>query len=184
MPDIDELISQSSEGCSRVEKIVADLKGFSHIDDGGETIVDLNQEIERTLNVLVHQIPKDTRITKNYGTLSGFACNAALICQMFLNIILNAVQIKPTGLRLTIETKQDDDRIIIRFADNGPGISPEILNRIFEPFFTTKDVGVGTGMGLTTAYEVVTSYGGNIEARSKPEQGSEFIITLPVTRRA
>ena len=180
LSDIDLLLSQSSAGCNRVGKIVADLKGFSHIDESQEIVVDLNQEIDRTLSVLVHQIPADATIVKNYGTLSGFTCNAAQFCQAFLNIILNAVQAKPVGLRLMIDTKEDNDRITLLFTDNGPGIPPEVLGRIFDPFFTTKDVGAGMGMGLAAVYDVITSHGGTIEARSMPNQGSTFMITLPL----
>jgi len=183
MPDIDELVGQSNEGCNRIKKIINDLRGFSHIDEIGDVEVDLNQEIDRTLGVLAHQIPEDAVIIKKYGVLPLFTCNA-LICQVFLSIILNAVQIKPTGLTLSIETMHQEDTHtnVLRFTDNGPGMPPEILNRIFEPFFTTKDVGSGTGMGLATAFDIVTSYSGSIEAESIPRRGSEFIIKLPVTR--
>jgi signal transduction histidine kinase len=103
---------------------------------------------------------------------------------VFLSIILNAVQIKPSGLRLSIATmyQEESQTSVIRFADNGPGMPPEIMARIFEPFFSTKDVGAGTGMGLATAFDIVTSYAGSIEVESTPGKGSEFIIKLPVTR--
>lgn len=180
MTDITALINQSLDGCTRVAKIVADLKGFAHIDESQEVVVDLNREIDRTLSVLSHQMPPDASIVKKYGGLPGFTCNAAEICQIFFNIILNAVQARPAGLQLTIETRQDNDQITIVFADNGPGVNPEVINRIFEPFFTTKAVGAGMGMGLTAAYDVITAYGGAIEASSKPGQGTTFTIKLPL----
>ena len=179
LSDLDALLDQSKAGCERVAKIVSDLKAFSHIDESPEIVVDLNHEIDRTLSVLAHQIPADATIIRKYGLLPGFVCNAAHLCQVFMNIIINAVQAKPLGLRLTIETKAESDHLSLLFTDNGPGIPPEVIGRIFEPFFTTKDVGAGMGMGLASAYDVITSIGGSIEARSIPSQGTTLAISLP-----
>lgn len=180
--DIEELIKQSLEGTERVKKIVSDLKGFSHIDEGTEAVIDINTEIDRTLNVLTHEIPEGTEIIKDYNPLPGFKCNPALVCQVFLNIILNAIQARKLTLKLFISTGYNNSRIVVRFSDNGRGIPEEIRSRIFEPFYTTKDVGKGTGMGLTAAYETITAYGGTIEVESRPEEGATFTITLPVKR--
>jgi len=181
--DVEELISQSLDGAERVRKIVSDLKGFSHVDDSKEDIVDLNAEIDRTLNVLVHEIPRNAEIVKDYELLPGFVCNPALICQVFLNIILNSLQARKEGLKLLISTKCLDGSIEISFADNGPGISDEVRNRIFEPFFTTKEVGRGTGLGLTVTHDIITAYDGEIEVRSETGKGTAFIIKLPANRR-
>ena len=85
--DILPLVEQSIAGATRVKKIVADLKGFAHIDDGCKAAVDLNEEIERTLRVLEHDIPPDTNIVRDYGELPPFVCNPGLFCQVFLNIL-------------------------------------------------------------------------------------------------
>ncbi|NOZ24684.1 MAG: histidine kinase [Nitrospirae bacterium] len=181
--DVEELISQSLDGAERVRKIVSDLKGFSHVDDSKEDIVDLNTEIERTFNVLVHEIPEDAEIVKEFGSLPGFLCNPAMICQVFLNIILNSLQARRQGLKLHVSTKHVDGNITVAFSDNGPGIPEEVRNRIFEPFFTTKDVGAGTGLGLTVTLDIVTAYGGDIEVTSCPGKGTTFVIRLPAERR-
>jgi signal transduction histidine kinase len=114
--------------------------------------------------------------------LPGFVCKPALICQVFLNLLLNAVQARRKGLRLVIATMHDGDNIRVSFADNGPGIPDEIKNRIFEPFYTTKDVGSGAGMGLTVAYDIISAYGGTIEVNCPKEGGAVFTITLPLKR--
>lgn len=178
--DIDELISQSIAGVERVKKIVSDLKGFSHIDDGEEAVIDINAEIDRTLEVLVHELPEDTELVKEYSPLPGFRCNPGLVCQAFLNIILNAIQARRGKLRLVISTNNRDNKIEIRFSDNGCGIPDNIKNRIFEPFYTTKEVGKGTGMGLTVAYEIIKAYHGTIELESWPDKGTTVIIVLPI----
>ncbi|BBA70591.1 sensor histidine kinase [Geobacter sulfurreducens] len=180
LADVDGLIAQSMEGAERVRKIVADLKGFSHIDDPGETLVDLNAEIERTLAVLVHEIPPGTEIVREFTPLPEVRCVAGEMCQVFLNIIMNACQSRSEGLRLTIRTAVEGNALVVAFADNGPGIPPEHLSRVFEPFFTTKPVGKGSGMGLAVVYDAVTARGGTVEAGSSPDGGASFVVTLPV----
>jgi signal transduction histidine kinase len=179
IPDIGELIGQSSEGCGRIAKIVADLKGFSHVDEGEESTIDINREIDRTLSVLTHQIPADAEIIKEYEALPGFSCNAARMSQVFFNIILNSIQLKQQDLRLTIATKKKPSQIVVQFTDNGPGMEPKVVNRIFEPFFTTKDVGEGSGMGLSIAHDIITDYGGTIDVESVPGGGTTFTLSLP-----
>jgi two-component system, NtrC family, sensor kinase len=180
--DVFELIRQSLGGALRVKKIVSDLKAFSHVDEVGECQADLNAEIDKTINVLGHEMPAGTEIVRNYSPLPGFVCKPALLCQVFLNLLLNAIQSRRNGLWLVISTLLDGDTIRLSFADNGPGIPDEIKNRIFEPFYTTRDVGSGAGMGLTVAHDIISAYGGTIEVNCPEEGGSVFMITLPVKR--
>lgn len=180
--DVGDLIAQSIDGAERVSRIVADLKGFSHVDDGADGVVDLNLEIDRTLGVLCHEIPTGAEIVKNYRPLPGFFCNPALICQVFLNIMQNAFQARPDGLKLLIDTVSAGTEIRVTFADNGPGIPEAVRGRIFEPFYTTRDVGAGTGMGLTVVYDIVAQYGGNVAVACPLRGGSIFTVSLPVNR--
>lgn len=180
--DILPLITQSVDGAERVKKIVSDLKGFSHVDDGRHAAVDLNAEIERTLSVLCHEIPPDTEIVRDYGLIDPFSCNPGLFCQVFLNIIRNAIQTRQDGLRLLIRSIRTGRGTVITFTDNGPGIPPEIMTRIFEPFFTTRDVGQGQGLGLAVAYDIVTGYGGTLEVSCPAGGGTVFTITLPLKK--
>jgi two-component system NtrC family sensor kinase len=181
LADLDELFTQTVSGAERVKKIVADLRGFSHIDTAGDVKLDINLELERTLSVLSSEIPADAEIVKKLGELPALSCKGPLLCQAFLNIIRNALQARPQGLKLLIRTERDGHgRVRIVFEDNGPGIPQGVQRRIFEPFFTTRDVGSGMGMGLTVAYEVVTSCAGSIDVHSKEGQGAVFVITLPI----
>lgn len=177
--DAIELIQQSREGGERVKKIVSDLKGFSHIDHCSDENIDLNLELERTLNVMAHEIPADAKIVRNFEPLPQFAGNPALLCQAFYNLIRNAFQCRPQGLVLTLSTSVCDSLIRLSFADNGPGIALDVQARIFEPFFTTRDVGEGMGLGLALVYDIVSSAGGTIVVDSRIGEGSCFIIELP-----
>ena len=181
LEDLEDLFTQTVSGAERVKKIVADLQGFSHVDAEGDIKLDINLEIERTLSVLSSMIPADAEIISNLGELPALYCKGPMLSQAFLNIIRNALQARPQGLKLLILTGVDGrGRIRIVFEDNGPGIPQDIQRRIFEPFFTTRDVGAGMGMGLTVAYEVVASCGGVIDMHSKEGQGAVFVITLPI----
>jgi len=111
--------------------------------------------------------------------LPPVVANPALVCQVFYNIIRNALQARPRGLVLDLSAEETEAGIRIRIADNGPGIDPSIINRIFEPFFTTRDVGAGTGMGLAVAYEIISSQGGSIEVESEPGAGAAFTVLFP-----
>lgn len=182
--DLADLFTQSLRGAERVKKIVGDLRGFSHIDDLGSSQVDIHEEIERTLSVLSPEIPADAVIVKELGKLPSPVCKGALLCQAFLNIIRNALQARPQGLKLVIRTDvAGSDFIRIIFRDNGPGIPDTLQKRIFEPFFSTRDVGSGMGLGLTVAYDAVMSCGGTIAMKSKVGKGAAFVIMLPINGR-
>ncbi|MCL5236868.1 MAG: ATP-binding protein [Nitrospirae bacterium] len=181
MSDINDLVQQSMDGSERIRNIVADLKGFSHIDEtaGGE--IDINAELDKTISVLAHEVTnKAANIIKDYGRLPAFYGNPDLICQVFLNIILNALQSKDDNPTINIKTMRSGNAITISVADNGRGIPDDVQGRIFEPFFTTKDVGKGMGMGLPVSYDIITAHGGSIEVQSQVGKGSIFIITLPL----
>lgn len=178
--DIGDLISQSLDGAERVTRIVADLKGFSHVDDLGDVPSDINVELERTLSILGHELGDKVTIVKEFAALPPFICKSAMLGQIFLNLIRNALQARSEGLVLTLSTAWDGERIRISIADNGPGISHEIRGKIFEPFFTTRPVGSGAGMGLAVVYDTVLKLGGMIAVTDSSSGGADFIITLTV----
>jgi signal transduction histidine kinase len=181
--DIQDLIKQSADGAERIKNIVANLKGFSHIDEAADREISINTEMDNTIGVLSHEIKaRSAEIVKHYGKIAGFFGNPGLISQAFLNILLNALHSRDNNIIVTVKTEQHGNNAVISIADNGKGIPPEIQSRIFEPFFTTKDVGKGMGMGLTVAYDIISKYRGNIEVKSELGKGSTFIITLPLNR--
>jgi len=99
--------------------------------------------------------------------------------QVFINIILNALDAMPGGGQLTIQTRQQEARAIIKITDTGLGIKPEHLPRIFDPFFTTKGIGKGTGLGLSISFAIVKEHEGQILVDSQVGQGTTFTIILP-----
>lgn len=182
LTDVGDLLHESLNGAERVTRIVADLKGFSHVDELGAVPVDINAELERTLSVLTHELGTHATIVREFQPLPLFPCMPAILGQVFLNIIMNARQAKPSGLKLTLSTAWDGERIRISIADNGPGIPHDIRAKIFEPFFTTREVGSGTGMGLAVVYDTVLKLGGMVAVTDSAAGGADFIITIPVRR--
>jgi two-component system NtrC family sensor kinase len=111
------------------------------------------------------------------------------IGRVVLNLINNAFyaasQNPPSGGRgaeptVWVTTKKIGDKVLISVRDNGPGIPQKILDKIFQPFFTTKPTGQGTGLGLSLSYDIVKAHGGEIKVETKENQGTEFIIKLPI----
>ena len=181
MADVGDLLSQSLSGAERVTRIVADLKGFSHVDQAEEMPVDLNEELERTLGVLAHALNGRAEIVRELQTLPAITCNPQLPGQIFLNLVQNALTHAGSAPRITLGSFFDGERIRLSIADNGPGVPQGMRGQIFEPFFTTLPVGSGTGMGLAVVYEAVLKLGGTIAVADAPGGGADFIITIPAT---
>jgi signal transduction histidine kinase len=102
--------------------------------------------------------------------------------QLFLNLVLNALQAMPDGGDLTLTTRRKRDTVIVEVRDTGVGIPEDRQERIFDPFFTTREVGEGTGLGLTVSDSIASSHGGSLEVDSEPGRGTVFRITFPLLR--
>jgi signal transduction histidine kinase len=106
--------------------------------------------------------------------------------QVFMNLLVNAYQAiearsdDEQGV-IRIETELEGEEIVVRVADSGIGIEPPDLSRIFEPFFTTKPVGAGTGLGLSTSFNIIERHGGRLLVESEPGRGTTFEVRLPVS---
>jgi PAS domain S-box-containing protein len=104
--------------------------------------------------------------------------NASELREVFVNLVVNAIDAMPAGGRLDISCRRRGERLRLLFADTGTGMAEEVRARIFEPFFTTKGVH-GTGLGLFVSYGIVERHGGHISAASQPGRGTTFTIDLP-----
>jgi PAS domain S-box-containing protein len=100
------------------------------------------------------------------------------LAQVFLNLIINAVEFMPQGGKLDISARRAGEGVELAFADSGPGIPPDILPMIFEPFYTTKED--GTGLGLSISHSIIEQHQGTITARNHPGGGAVFCVTLPL----
>ncbi len=99
--------------------------------------------------------------------------------QVFLNLIINAIQAMDGGGVLTVRTWAEGNFFNVSVSDTGKGIPPDILNKIFDPFFTTKEVGEGTGLGLTVSKSIIEQHKGEITVNTSGK-GTTFIVKLPL----
>lgn len=183
-------IVQSLEGVQRVTEIVRAMKEFSHPGLKEKIPLDINKALMDTLTVTRNQWKLVAKIVSDLAPdLPKVMCQPAEINQVFLNIIINAAQAiettiaegKPGPGRITIQTRQIESGVEIRISDTGNGIPEEHRPNIFEPFFTTKDVGKGTGQGLALSYDVVVKkHNGSLSFESVVNEGTTFIIRLPI----
>ncbi len=183
LSDTIHIISESKEGADRIKKIVLNLKEFASIDQPGETKANINACIDSALNILTHVFEGKVKIVKDYSEFPLITCCREKINQVFMNLLLNAVDAIEDRGTITITTRMHKDNksyVKISIADTGVGIPPENLNCVFEPFFTTKDIGNGMGLGLSTSYDIIKSHGGTINVESQPGRGSLFTIKIPV----
>jgi two-component system NtrC family sensor kinase len=112
--------------------------------------------------------------------LPAVIVDATELEQVLVNLVNNAFQAMPDGGRVLLGAHRVKDEVHLTVEDNGEGIPPEVLDRVFEPFFTTKPAGQGTGLGLSICYGLVQSWGGRIEAESRPGEGARIRIRLPL----
>jgi signal transduction histidine kinase len=106
--------------------------------------------------------------------------NPDQIQQVFMNLIINAIDAMPEGGKLWIQMKADGKFIIIVIRDSGHGIDETVMEKIFDPFFSTKRLGRGTGLGLSICYGIIREHKGTISVSSKKGEGTTFTISLPV----
>jgi PAS domain S-box-containing protein len=188
--EIPTAIQECLEGIRRVSEIVQAMKEFSHPGVKEKTHLDINHALQNTLAVTRNEWKYVAEIETDFAAdLPEVLCLPGEINQVFLNVIVNAAQAidslpdQEQGHKGTIQlsTRSAEQAVMIRISDTGPGIPREDQERIFEPFFTTKEVGKGTGQGLALAYDVVVrKHAGNISFETRPDQGTTFIIQLPI----
>ena len=136
--------------------------------------------IKKALDIALPAKPEDVEIKLNLNCWDiRIPVNEIQICQMLLNLIINAFQAMPEGGVLEIQTIFDDDLVKILVTDTGDGIPEDIRDRIFDPFFTTKESGKGTGLGLAIVAQMVEDHKGTVELLDTEKRGSSFRICLP-----
>lgn len=178
------LFERSLDGLSRVRDIVKNLRDFARLDEAQFKEADLNAALQSTLEIAGHEIKKKTiALRTQFGELPPVFCHPGKINQVFLNVLMNAIQASESGGSIEVSTRTDDRTaggVAIEVRDAGCGIKAEHLPHIFDPFFTTKPVGQGTGLGLSVSYGIIRDHGGAIEVDSEVGRGTLFRIRLPL----
>lgn len=177
------LVRDIERAASRVHTLVSAVKGFTYMDQTSTTPepVDVRKGLTDTLAVMAAKargksVSVAVDVPENLPRVRGFGSE---LNQVWANLVDNALDAVPDGGRVTVTARAESGKVVVRVADNGSGIPPEVKSRIFDPFFTTKPVGEGTGLGLDIVRRLVDRNDGLIEVKSEPGR-TEFRVTLPV----
>ncbi|MDZ8055595.1 MAG: sensor histidine kinase [Aulosira sp. ZfuVER01] len=196
--DLSNILTTMQTSAIRIKDISESFRIFSRNDTEGKVNFDIHEGIESTLLIIKHRLKKNNKhpeiqIIKDYGKLPMINCLPGPLNQVFMNLLINAVDAlrdchhqhldsqKKPQIYIKTTLNQEGTHAIIHIRDNGIGIPKEIQEKIFGYAFTTKPVGKGTGLGLAITRQIITEkHGGSLEVNSIPGEGAEFIIHLPL----
>jgi two-component system NtrC family sensor kinase len=183
---IDNYLRMIQEQAFRCKEITEKLLDFSRMGEVKRNATDMRELVQSVLDMVQHLGKyKDKHVALANGPAVVAAVNAQQLKQVVLNLVTNALDSVDTGGTVTISLARRADKAEIRVADNGCGMTAEVLEHLFEPFFTRSRCGQGTGLGLSIVYSIVSDHDGQIEATSAgPGRGSTFCVTLPIAAQA
>jgi signal transduction histidine kinase len=184
-----EGLVDARDSAQRIRDIVKEVKLFTRGGDQTVGLLDVARVLDSALRMARHEVQSRATLVREYARVPSVRANEAKLGQVFLNLIINAVQAIPEGKpgehEIRVRTIEDDGGcVVVEIRDTGAGMSEDVLQRIFTPFFTTKPVGVGTGLGLSICRRIVASIGGDIAVESAVGKGSTFRVSLPAVRDA
>ena len=165
----------------RIVRIVRSLGDFARLYTPEKVNANIIDVLDSTLNLTRYDKKfKKIEITRDIETVPDVNINPDQIQQVFLNLLLNALDAMPEGGKLDIKVAQSNGNIDIIFKDTGQGMDKDTTEKVFDPFFTTKSPGKGTGLGMSICYGIIKEHGGKILVESEKGKGTTFIISLPM----
>lgn len=177
---VDDVMRVNTLAVERMAGIVASLRSFGRLDRAQRDHVDLHEGLESALALLAHEIRGRVEVVRDFGVLPRIECYPQQLNQLFMNLLLNAVQAIPDAGTVGVRTRTDPGGVRVEITDTGTGIASENLARVWEPGFTTKGARIGMGLGLLIARQIVEQHHGRIELRSAVGEGTTFSVTLPL----
>jgi PAS domain S-box-containing protein len=183
--DIMEDLGVINGEARRTAEVVKNLLTFAREHKAQKASTDIHKVIQNVLNLRAYEQKGDNIEVKTSlaSNLPEINADAFRLQQVFLNIVINAEYFMKEAHnkgQLTITTEKVGKKVIVSFADDGPGIAKDALGHLFDPFFTTKEVGKGTGLGLSICHGIIAEHGGRIYAESELGKGTTFTIELPI----
>lgn len=185
------------EAVERGQELVQGILCFSRREHYHLEQICLKEVLESAIKLLQSTLPASVELSVNIEmSISSLEGNRTQLQQVFINIIRNAADSLGEKGNITVQVTLENSAeglkllrpglpyaayFVVKITDNGSGMSEETLRHLFEPFFTTKDIGKGTGLGLATARSIVRDHRGEMLVQSVLNQGSTFIVLLPVS---
>ncbi|MDM9380594.1 response regulator [Chlorogloeopsis sp. ULAP01] len=197
LEDLPKLISSMKVGTDSIRSTMQSLQNFSRADGERKKVVDIHEGLEVTLMILQHRLkakPKRPaiQVIKEYGNLPKVECYPGQLNQVFMNLLINAIESLDESIcvedntksiypEIRITTTIDKQQVTIKIANNGLGMKDLVPSQIFQPFFSLQPQEAGNGLGLSISYQIITeNHGGKLQYISLPE-GTEFLIQIPPT---
>jgi CheY-like chemotaxis protein len=181
--EMSEFAEFAAEGARRICELVKSLRTFSRLDEAQNESLSLNDALETALSMTAKELSVRARVVRKLGLLPNVSAKQGELCQVFINLLVNASQAIEEGHvdanEIFVRTWSDDGEVFAAISDTGVGISADKLDKVFEPFFTTKPIGSGTGLGLSICTKLASSFGGRLSVKSKPRVGTTFTLSLP-----
>jgi len=173
------------EEVDRIAKIVRQLLDFYRPKAEEISAVDLSQVLDETVLLVEKQLTSSNIevLRQLPRSLPKIEASAGQLKQVFLNLLMNAREVMPSGGKLEVSTRAENGYVEAEVADSGEGIPEEYMEKIFEPFFTTKKEKGGTGLGLSVCLGIVSKHGGTIRARNIKPKGAAFVVRLPLKEK-
>jgi two-component system NtrC family sensor kinase len=182
--ELDDIVNDLVVEGERAQRVVKNLLDFARESETKTEYFHVDQLVEGALNLARNQIKLskiklECRVEPNLPPLYG---DQELLKQVFLNLIINAIDAMPNGGVLSVDVAKESKTgfVAIQVSDTGCGIPKHILDSVFNPFFTTKPTGKGTGLGLAVSRGIIEKHGGDIKVESKDNEGARFIVYLPI----
>jgi len=181
LEDIPPLLESSIGGVERVTEIVHSLKTFARVDLPEKSIVDINEGLNATLNMVWNELKFNCKVHVDLKQLPRISAYPGKLNQVFMNLLINAGQSIEDKGEIFVRTYVNKKNIIVEIRDTGCGIDAEHLSHIFTPFYTTKAIGEGTGLGLSISHQIIEQHDGRLDVISELGEGSCFSILLPIS---
>ncbi|MEH2249023.1 trifunctional serine/threonine-protein kinase/ATP-binding protein/sensor histidine kinase [Nostoc sp.] len=199
--DLPKLLDSMKLGVNRIRSISTSLRTFSRADKDYKVPFNIHEGIDSTILILRHRLKAnenrpEIEVIKKYGKLPLVECFAGQLNQVFMNLLANAIDAleeysterslsailaNPNCITIQTDVAESGQHILIKIADNGVGMSPEVKQQVFDHLFTTKPVGKGTGLGLAIARQIIIEgHGGSLSCTSELGQGTEFVIQISI----
>jgi two-component system NtrC family sensor kinase len=175
--DLEIIVNETT----RCRRIIRNLLDFARQTPSEKISANIADIIDQTISILGNQLKKNNiNLEKNINTgIPEMMLDVNQMVQVFVNIILNAIEAMPDGGTIYISDISENNSLKIIVRDTGSGIPERIINKVFDPFFTTKSSTKGTGLGLSVSYGIIKKHNGSIEVESEQETGTTFTIILP-----
>ena len=181
-----DTLNKIESAVSHCSQVVQGLLDFTRQSEPIFAPLKMSEVIDQAISLIAHQAQMNgvEIVRKDAEDLSPVNGDIRQLKQVFLNLIINAIQAMPEGGTVTVTTGSDNNRVSVSIKDTGRGIEPENIEKLFTPFFTTKESGKGVGLGLAVSQGIIERHGGSIEVTSTIGVGSTFTVFLPFVAKS